>query len=168
MKAQKSNHLVSLLLNEPVNYDRLLEITTEELQMLKDECDVVMKEIKTDIIKEYEMIKPSLNRMRDWKTQLRKLKDKRDLYKTFLSLDKNQSLLSTSSIRSSESKPVSFTELFRDIDDDKLLEDPPSPPPVSLLKKTVINPAAKTPTKVLSKPLVKPAPKTRLNLLPRK
>ena len=134
MKKMNTSHLVSLLLNEPLNYERMLEIPTDELEFLKDECDSVMKEIKNNIIKEYEIIKPSLVKMRDWKHQLRQLKEKREIYKTFISIDKNTSLLSGSSVSSVDVKPVSFSELFRDIENDKLIEDgspiaTPKPPP---------------------------------------
>lgn len=134
MKKMNTSHLVSLLLNEPLNYERMLEIPTDELEFLKDECDSVMKEIKNNIIKEYEIIKPSLLKMRDWKHQLRQLKEKREIYKTFISIDKNTSLLSGSSVSSVDVKPVSFSELFRDIENDKLIEDgspiaTPKPPP---------------------------------------
>lgn len=122
------NHHISLLLNEPLNYDRMLEISTDELEFLKIECDSVMRDIKDQIIREYENIKPILVRMRDLKHKLRQLKEKREIYKTFISIDKNQSLLSSSSVSSVDVKPITFSELFRDIENDKLLDGPPSPP----------------------------------------
>lgn len=128
MKKMNTNHLVSLLLNEPLNYERMLEIPTDELDFLKDECDAVMKDIKNSIIKEYEAIKPSLVKMRDWKHQLRQLKEKREIYKTFISIDRNASLFTNSSVGSSiDVKPVSFSELFRDIENDKLIDETSSP-----------------------------------------
>ena len=122
------SHHISILLNEPLNYERMLEISTDELEFLKIECDSVMRDIKDQIIREYESIKPILVRMRDLKHKLRQLKEKREIYKTFISIDKNQSLLSGSSVSSVDVKPITFSELFRDIENDKLLDGPPSPP----------------------------------------
>lgn len=156
---KNTNHLVSLILSEPLNYEKLLEVPTEELEFLKDECDVVMKEIKNQIIKEYEIIKPSLIKMRDWKHQLKQLKDKRETYKTFISIDKNTSLFSASSLSSVNIIPtVSFSELFKDIENDKLIDDSPTPSTKNVSK--IIKPVTIEPKKPIQKPPLKFAKKS--------
>ena len=113
--------LITALLNEPVSYDRLLETSTAELEILKMECDNAAQEIKNRIIKDYEAIRPVLNRMRDLKYQLQQLKEKRDMYKMFLSLDRNSSIVSVSSQTSNNSsltQPVSFNDIFKELDED--------------------------------------------------
>lgn len=127
---KKPAHLVSLLLNEPLNYDRMLDISTDELEFLKIECDSVMDELKHKIAQEYELIKPHLFKMREWKQQLQQLREKREVYRTFLSLDKNESLMSTSSAPSeTNKKQVSFSELFRDLENDQEGSPNTGPPP---------------------------------------
>ena len=125
MKKLSNASMINIFLNEPLNYERMLEIPTEELEFLKDECDSVMKDLKLEIIKQYDSIKGVLDKMRDLKLQLRKLKERREIYKTFISIDKNQSILSDSSFNSNtaEIKHVSLSQLFKDIEDDKLIDD---------------------------------------------
>lgn len=124
---KRKGQLVSMILNEPLNYERMLEVSTDQLEFLKHECDVAMSDLKKDIIQEYEIIKPSLARMRDWKQQLIEVREKREAYKLFLSIDKNQSLLSCAT-NNEERKPLSFSQLFQDIENDSLDEPPPLPP----------------------------------------
>ncbi len=130
MKRMSTKHMINIFLNEPLNYERMLEIPTEELEFLKDECDSVMKDLKIEIIKEFESIKNVLDKMRELKLQLKKLKERREIYKTFISIDKNQSILSDSSINSNnlEIKHISLSQLFKDIEDDKLIDEPVSNP----------------------------------------
>lgn len=130
MKKISNRSMINIFLNEPLNYERMLEIPTDELEFLKNECDSVMKDLKTDIIKEYESIKDVLEKMRELKLQLKKLKERREIYKTFISIDKNQSILSDSSINSSniEIKNISLSQLFKDIEDEKLIDEPVSNP----------------------------------------
>ena len=46
MKKLSNASMINIFLNEPLNYERMLEIPTEELEFLKDECDSVMKDLK--------------------------------------------------------------------------------------------------------------------------
>jgi hypothetical protein len=114
--------LREVALKEPLDYDRLLDISTDELDFLKNEADSVMLELRTQIIREYEKIKPSLNQMRIWKQQLKLLQEKREVYKTFLSLERNDTLLSSNSslglgaLRKPDIKKVSFGELFSELE----------------------------------------------------
>lgn len=120
---KRSTQLVSLILNEPLNYDRMLEINSDQLEFMKHECEIVIQDLKKTIVQEYELIKPSLLKMREWKQQLIEVREKREAYKLFLSIDKNQSLFScTSTIE--ERPPISLSDLFRDIDNDQLIEEP--------------------------------------------
>lgn len=162
MNKMSQRSMINIFLNEPLNYERMLEIPTEELEFLKNECDTVMKDIKTEIIKEYESIKNVLERMRELKLQLKKLKERREIYKTFISIDKNQSILSDSSINSSniEIKNISLSQLFKDIEDDKLIDEPVSNPifkkssvskPVSAVISKVVIPESNVKTKQIVK-----------------
>lgn len=158
MKKLSNASMINIFLNEPLNYERMLEIPTEELEFLKDECDSVMKDLKLEIIKQYDSIKGVLDKMRDLKLQLRKLKERREIYKTFISIDKNQSILSDSSFNSNtaEIKHVSLSQLFKDIEDDKLIDDTvanpifinanskPGSKPISVLNKVIVPEAKKT------------------------
>lgn len=130
MKKMSTKHMINIFLNEPLNYERMLEIPTDELEFLKDECDSIMKDLKIEIIKEYDSIKNVLDKMRELKLQLKKLKERREIYKTFISIDKNQSILSDSSINSNnlEIKHISLSQLFKDIEDDKLIDEPVNNP----------------------------------------
>jgi hypothetical protein len=128
------DRMLSLTLNEPLDYERLLDISLDELQLLKDECEVVVQELKGKIIKEYESIKPALARMQDMRQKLRRLKEKRDVYKMFLRLDRNEDMLSviSTATRSTISvdvptQAIPMHEFFREIDDELVLEPPPPP-----------------------------------------
>lgn len=128
MSSKRTGQLVSMILNEPLNYDRMLEVNTEQLEFMKHECDIVIQDLKKNIIQEYEQIKPALVRMRDWKQQLVEVREKREAYKLFLTIDKNQSLFSCAT-SNEDRKPISLSDLFRDIDNDQLVEESPPPPP---------------------------------------
>lgn len=117
--------MISTVLNEPVNYERMLEVSTEQLEYMKQECDLIIQELKRAIIQEYEIIKPSLMKMRDMKQQLVEVREKREAYKLFLSIDKNQSIISSTT--STDRKPVSLSDLFHDIDNNQLVDDPTPP-----------------------------------------
>lgn len=117
-KAHLTREFVNAL-NEPLNYERLLDISSEELQFLKNECDVLCVELKKKILREYETIRPVLNRMKEWKRQLNNLNERRDVYKTFLSLDGKESIMSTlTSTRNTNTRHVSFSDIFRDLEDE--------------------------------------------------
>jgi len=109
---------ISLVLNTSMNYNDLLDMTTNELEFRKIECQTVIKDLKTKIIAEFDTIKPALDRMREWKQVLHQLKEREKIYSMFVALDKNQTLISASSINSSttERPHISLSELFRDIE----------------------------------------------------
>lgn len=109
---------LAIALNEPLKYDRLLDISTDELEFLKNEADVLADELKSKIGKEYELIKPSLSKMRDWKQQLNLLREKREVYKTFLTLDGKDSFMSTLKDKQTNATRVSFNDLFTELEKD--------------------------------------------------
>lgn len=137
--------MLSLTLNEPLNYERLLDISLDELQLLKDECEVVVQELKGKIIKEYESIKPALARMQEMRQKLRRVKEKRDVYKMFLRLDRNEDMLSVISTATRStiteidipSQAMPMHDFFREIDDELVLEPPPPPTSPYSPEKTV-------------------------------
>lgn len=116
--------LLNISLNEPLSYEKLMDVSTEELQLLKEESEIVIAELKTLLVKQFEQIKPGLQKMREYKQALRNIKEKREIYSTFLSIDKDKNLLSTTSTVEERVKNVKLSDLFTDIDNDNLLEDP--------------------------------------------
>ena len=72
----------------------LLELSTEQLEFMLQECNITIHDLKMNIFKEYDKLKASLAQIKLWKTKLQQLKQQRETYKHFLSIDKCDTLMS--------------------------------------------------------------------------
>jgi len=76
-------------------YDKLIDLGEEELKKIISESETLSEKLKSEIIKNYQLAEPYLTQMRLLKTQLKKVNDKKEAAKTFLSMEKNGSLISS-------------------------------------------------------------------------
>jgi hypothetical protein len=100
-------------------HEKFLELSREELETMKIECEAEIKTLRTDIMKDYETVKPILDKMRETKRSIKSLKEKRDVIKTFLTIEKTGENMSLSSITSfpSQQRPI-ITDVFREPEND--------------------------------------------------
>lgn len=102
-------------------YDKLIDMKDEELETMVKECESTCEKIRADIVKNYENAQPYLVQMRLLKQQLRNTIEKMEAAKTFLSMERNGSLVSNIEIpiikQSAEPKlksgPISSTAKFK-------------------------------------------------------
>lgn len=76
------------------DYDKLIDMKAEQLDDMVKECEVNIERIRLDIIKNYQAAQPYLTQMRILKQQLKKVAEKMEAAKTFLSMEKNGTLIS--------------------------------------------------------------------------
>ena len=77
------------------DYNNLIDMKQEQLENVILDHENDMKRIKDEIVECYELAQPHLLKMRVLKQQLKKIEEKLEAAKTFLSLEKNGSLVST-------------------------------------------------------------------------
>ena len=135
-----SKQIRKLPIDTQFDYDKLIDMKADQLDDMVKECEVNIERLRTDIIKNYQMAQPYLTQMRISKQQLKKVLEKMEATKTFLSMEKNGSLVS--GIDSVELKK-SFAEPEAEAEQ----EPEPEPERPSSRSKEI---APKTPTKFKS------------------
>lgn len=89
-----SNQNRKLPIDTQFDYDKLIDMKAEQLEDIVKECEINMERLRVDIVKNYQMAQPFLMQMRSLKQQLKKVSEKLEASKTFLSMEKNGSLVS--------------------------------------------------------------------------
>ena len=84
-----------LHVNRDFNYEKLIDMKDEQLEAMVKECEINCERIRTDIVKNYESAQPYLIQMRLLKQQLKNTMEKMEAAKTFLSMERNGSLVSS-------------------------------------------------------------------------
>lgn len=154
-KSRDTVSIIKSILSEPATFEHMLDLPAEQVQFLQDECDVLVKDLKSIIAHEYETIKHVLNRMRDYKKLLQQLRDRREIYSTFIDLEKGDQWLSLSSNTSLQSdrslpdmlrkrlelkgpkqtrKSVNFDTLFQTLEHQLIDDSPCDTPPSELVR----------------------------------
>jgi cell fate (sporulation/competence/biofilm development) regulator YlbF (YheA/YmcA/DUF963 family) len=98
------------------DYDKLIDMKADQLDNMIKDCEITMERIRGEIVTNYEKAQPYLTQMRLLKQQLKKVSEKMEAAKTFLSMEKNGSLLSG----------IDLSEMQKNFGDDE--ETPPPPP----------------------------------------
>lgn len=68
------------------NYDNLLDKKVDEIEFMLTECDLACVELRDEILREYEKIKPVLSLISLMKQTRTKIKEKRELLQNFLTI----------------------------------------------------------------------------------
>jgi hypothetical protein len=76
------------------DYDKLIDMKADQLDHIVKECEINIDRLRGEIVKNYEQAQPYLMQMRILKQQLKKMGEKMEAAKTFLSMEKNGSLVS--------------------------------------------------------------------------
>lgn len=100
-RAADTSHLIQAILQEPENYDQLLDMSTENIEDVIRTRDITIQSRKQEMINSYAQIKPVLEYISKLREEVSRLKERRDLYKTFASIGRD-TLLSCSSASSIE------------------------------------------------------------------
>lgn len=66
------------------NYDNLLDKKVDDIEFMLTECDLACNELREEILREYEKIKPVLSLISLMKQTRSKIKEKRELLQNFL------------------------------------------------------------------------------------
>lgn len=70
------------------DYNQMLEKKPEELEFMRTECEVLIEDLKGKILTEYHAIRPGIERMKQFKAQLNKMRERHETISMFLSLDR--------------------------------------------------------------------------------
>jgi hypothetical protein len=93
-----------VVMNQPLNMHELLEKSSEELQFLISECKVILDELKTKVLSEYQYILPSLEKIKHWKQHIKVVKKKLDTYEHFFMIEENTEFLDNDNDNDDEKK----------------------------------------------------------------
>ena len=80
---------------EPFDCEKLLELKTDQLDNLVKECELHIERLRNEIVKTYAEAQPYIMKLSHLKRQLRHAIEKMDAAKTFLSIDRNSSLVAS-------------------------------------------------------------------------
>lgn len=108
-----NSDMVKILLKNPLGPKELIELSDTDLEFIMLEFEAEMDEVWRKIQSEYDKVKEPLARIKKLKEYYKQLKDKRETCDTFLKLDKNLTLLSSVN---TISKPISLSEIFKELD----------------------------------------------------
>jgi hypothetical protein len=101
------------------DYDKLIDMKADQLDAMVKECEINMERLRSDIVKNYQKAQPYLTQMRLLKQQLKRVSEKMEAAKTFLSMEKNGSLVSS----------IDLVELKKTMGEDNRSSVPPTPIP---------------------------------------
>jgi hypothetical protein len=107
-------------------YDKLIDMKEKELDSFIKECEINIERLRNSIVKNYEQAQPYLLQMRNEKAQLQKNIEKMEAAKTFLSMEKNGSLISNLDL-------IEIKKTVQDLDE---IDETPQQPLVEEAKKT--------------------------------
>lgn len=100
------------------DYDKLIDMKADQLDAMVKECEITMERLRADIVKNYQKAQPYLMQMRLLKQQIKKVTEKMEAAKTFLSMEKNGSLVSS----------IDLVELKKSVGGVDVAEIPPETP----------------------------------------
>ena len=149
----------SLPVDEPFDYERLIDMEESQLADIVKECEINIERIRSEIIKNYQQAQPYLTKMRSLKNTLTKTVQKMEACKTFLSMEKNGSLVSNIDLsekrkhmgKSVNQEPESPAENGEETERDYS----PPPGPRKKVEKSKFKTPVKTPIKTSTKTPVK-------------
>jgi hypothetical protein len=121
----------SLPVDEPFDYERLIDMDESQLADIIKECEINIERTRGEIIKNYQQAQPYLTRMRSLKNSLTKTIQKMEACKTFLSMEKNGSLVSNidlSEMKKHFKKPEKQSDEERNGEETYREESPPPAP----------------------------------------
>ena len=93
------------------DYNNLIDMKQEQLESTIKDYEINIDNLKGEIVKCYELAQPHLLQMRVLKQQLKKIEERMEAAKTFLSLEKNGSLISSVELLN-ETQRLSITDLI--------------------------------------------------------
>lgn len=82
-------------MSNTIEYEKFIDMKSEQLEELVKQCNIDMETTRAEIVKNYELAQPYIHQMRLLKIKLKKLAEKKDAAKTFLSMENNGSLVSS-------------------------------------------------------------------------
>jgi hypothetical protein len=94
------------------DYNNLIDMKQDQLELTIREYENNINGLKSEIVKCYEIAQPHLLQMRVLKQQLKKVEERLEAAKTFLSLEKNGSLVSSIELLNTNTeRSLSLTDL---------------------------------------------------------